>query len=412
MPNVYEPGDVNIKKFTISNPKLNAELSVADQLMGFDVFEDITKPTMYAEIYIQDGLNLLEKFPIIGEETVQLVFQTPGFPSPARYTFRVFEVANVQKESTGKVQTYTLRCVSAEHFQNASTIRRSIEGTMSDAVESVVRKELKSSKPMIVDPAKGVQTLAVPTLNPLQTIDMCRQRAVSQKYKSSLYVFFENQAGFNFKTVEGLIEDGVKQIGSRVFNADMNTVKDEFTDRLSYRTLLQYNSNKQTDTIGMLQSGILSSKVKTFDLATKQMVEVVTDMPDLINSLVKTDKNSASPVTADFIKEFKGNETFMMPKSSLAQENFISNTVATRNAMSVLMDQNATRVLINGDSGIKAGDVITLSLPEVTGLTGKSKKSTMASGNYIVTRLRHIINTGAKDKHRVSIDCVKVGVTL
>jgi hypothetical protein len=323
----------------------------------------------------------------------------------------VYEVSNLQKKDNDKMQTYTLRCVSEEHLYNAASIKRSIEGTMSDVVVNILRKEMQSKKPIIVDPAKGLQTVTIPTLNPLAAVDMCRQRAVSKDFASSLYVFFENQAGFNFKTIEGLIQDGKKNIGSRVFNSDQNTITDEYADRLSYRSLINYTNIKKADTTKILQSGALNTVVKTFDLASKKLVSQEFNMQGMMAQLVKADNNTMPPVSLEFMKKFGGKDTVLVPQSSLNQQTFIDTMLATRNLLAVLIDQNVTRIHIHGDSGIKVGDVIELSLPEVTGLTGRKEKTKFSSGNYMVTRLRHIVDLGTKSKHQVTCDVTKIGMT-
>ena len=47
MSKIVEPGDVLIKRLTLSNKTIKAEVNPIDQLLGVDIWEDISKPTMY-----------------------------------------------------------------------------------------------------------------------------------------------------------------------------------------------------------------------------------------------------------------------------------------------------------------------------------------------------------------------------
>jgi hypothetical protein len=390
---VYESGDVKVVDLTLYSPSSKAKATIIDQVQGFDLFEDISKPTMFAQFYMVDAIGILEHFPILGEELLDVEIVTPGMPSTAKYRFRVFAVSNVTRDDNGKSTFYTLKCVSEEHFNNAVNVQRTYSGVISEFVPDILKGYLKTRKPLYIEPTKGIQTVAIPMLSPLETIDMFRLRAVSSKYASSSFVFFENQQGFVFRTVESLIEEGASNIGSRIFNTDQNRMRDEYTDRVSYRSLLAYEHIRQRDVNQLLDQGAFSSVVRTFDLFKKQLTTVETQTPDIFSKFVTTDKQGVIPNTQQFIKEFGlKTQPFLVPKSSLVPDNFIKDVVAARNAFSVLLNSDITRVMINGDTGVKVGDVITLNLPESTGMTGRPQQDQQTTGNYLVIRLRHIVN--------------------
>jgi len=243
-----EPGDIRIKSLSISNKTRKAEINPLDQLIGVDIYEDMSKPTLFAVFIFTDSINMLEQFPIIGEETISIEIQTPGILASTTYTFRSFEVTGVQRDGNGKSVSYTIRCVSEEHLSNGSnTVKQSMTDTISNMVPNIISKYLSPKKPIIIDETKGIQTIAFPSLSPLQAIDMIRKRAVSKQYASSSYVFFENQSGFNFKTIEGLIKDGRASIGSRVFNAQQNVMASKDTQATSFRTILDYRLVAKSD---------------------------------------------------------------------------------------------------------------------------------------------------------------------
>lgn len=410
---ISEPGDVKITRLEIKNKNLSATVSPFDQLLGIDIYEDMSKPTLYATLIMSDNIDMINKFPLIGEEEVSIEFQTPGMTKPTRYDFICFEIANIRKEPNGKGVTYMMRCVSKEHlFNGSSAVTKSITDTISNMVPALFGEYLHTEKSMIIDPTRGIQTIAFPRLSPLQCIDMVRQRAVSKEFPSSSYVFFENQAGFNFKTIEGLIKDGKPTIGSREFNAQENTMASKETQAASYRTILHYENIVRADSNLKAQEGVYKAVTKTFDLATKEFGSSSFNMKNLFAGLQTPGKSKQIPNSDNFISEYASGQPkqFFTPKDSSRPDNFIDTAMAARNAYTILLNSDVTRVSIHGDSGLKAGDLIRLNLPEASGITGKKKRDEFSSGNYLIIRLRHSITPSTKTKHQIVFDCVKMGI--
>ena len=384
-----------------------------DQLLGVDVYEDMTKPTLYATLVMSDNIDMLNKFPLIGEEEVSIEFETPGMAKSARYDFICFEIANIRKDVSGKGVTYMMRCVSKEHLYNGSSaVTKSITDTISNMVPALFDNYLHTKKSMIVDPTRGIQTIAFPKISPLECIDMIRQRAVSKEFPTSSYVFFENQAGFNFKTIEGLIKDGKPTIGSREFNAQENTMASKESQAASYRTILHYENIVRADSNLKAQEGVYKAVTKTFDMATKEFGSASFDMKNLFAGVQTPGKSKQIPNSDSFISEFGSGQPkqFFTPKDSSRPDNFIDTSIAARNAYTILLNSDVTRVMIHGDSGLKAGDLVRLNLPEASGLTGKKKRDQFSTGNYLIIRLRHSITPSTKTKHQIVFDCVKMGI--
>jgi len=414
MAKIVEPGDVKIKRFEISNKNFGAVLSPLDQLLGADIWEDMSKPTMYAEFTFQDNLNLLKNFPIIGEEDISIEIQTPGISSSSLFTFRTFEVANVVKDSNGKGLTYTVRCVSDEHLRaGSSLIKESQTNTVDKMVPVILSKYLDTKKSLAVDEAKGIQTIAFPKQNPLVAIDMLRQRAVSKEFASSSYVFFENQAGFNFKTIEGLIKDGKPTIGSRVFNTQQNSQGSKAAQANSFRTIKKFENIAKGDGNKKASMGIYKAVTKVFDINTKDLGSANFSLKEVFNKLEKPGAGKVQiPNTDQFIKDYGEGvpRQFFSLKDTLRPDNFMDTAIAVRNSFSVLLNSDITRILIHGDSGLKVGDLITLDFSDPTGTTDKKTNDTMLSANYLIIRLRHMITPSTKNKHEISCDCVKMGI--
>jgi len=389
-------------------------MSPLDQLLGADIWEDMSKPTMYAEFTFQDNLNLLQNFPIIGEEDITIEIQTPGISKSTIFKFRTFEVTNVQRDYNAKGLTYVIRCFSDEHLRaGSSLVKESQTNIISNMIPYILTKYVDSSKSFISDETKGIQTIAFPKINPFKAIDMIRQRAVSKVYAASSYVFFENQNGFNFKTIEGLIKEGKQNIGSRQFNYQQNPMGSAIAQANSFRTMKRFENISRGDGNKKASLGIYKAITKTFDINTKSFESRDFSLKSVYSNLQKpAEGKNQIPNTDDFIKQYGEGvpRQFFSIKDTTRPDNFIDTSIAIRNSYTQLLNTDVTRILIHGDSGLKVGDLVNLTFPDPTGTSDRKQPDSMNSGNYLIIRLRHMITQSTRSKHEISFDCVKMGI--
>lgn len=410
---LYEAGDVTILELSLRNKNTQAEINPSDQIIFVDVYEDFNSPTLYAEITFDDKIGLIRDFPIIGEEEFEITFQTPGLTYPTTYKFNTFAVSDVQQSMNGKGYTYILKCVSKEQLvQSNINILQSYNETIDSIVTNIFNRYLQTDKILDIDPCKGTETIVFPKLTPFMAIDMVRKRAVNPRYLSSSYVFFENQEGFKFKSIEQMMEDGKEKIGSKKFYYYSTTQLGKESEALSFRSIIEYENIGRTDLTDVIQEGGIKNRVKVFDLFTKSEKDTEFDLTKKFSSLVSMDKSNSLNVTDSAIQQFAKNPTFnfFIPKDSNRNENFLENMMGAKQAFLKLFNSNFVRVYIPGDSSIKAGDVIELNLPQASGTTEIKSDDDLVGGNYIVSRLRHNLTTSGKTKHYISMDCNKVGL--
>lgn len=409
----YEIGDVVISDLSIRNKNTGAFINPADQIIQLNVYEDFNSPTLYAEAEIYDTIGMLHSFPLIGEEDLDISFQTPGSSYPTTYNLKIFSIENVQQLQNGRGYTYTIRCVSEEQLlQSNINITQSYNDTLDSVVQSIFSRYMPTNKRVDIDPCKGTETVVFPKVTPLTAIDILRKRAVHPSYVSSSFVFFENQDGFNFKCVEQLIEDGKAKIGTKSFYYYQDGQRDTGSEALMFRNIIDYENISRTDVTELIQDGGVKNRVRYFDIFTKSVKDITFDMTEKLSSIVSTDKSSSMNISDSMMQKYASNPTFnfYIPKDTDRKENFIEGMMGARQSFSKLFNSNILRLYIVGDSTIKAGDVINVNFAKAEGLTGGVSTDDPNNGNYIITRIRHILTTSGKLKHYISLDCNKVGL--
>lgn len=414
MTTYYEPGDVNITQLEIKSKSSGGVITPLDQLKSFAVYEDMTQPTMYAEFEFHDAINLLNDLPIVGEEQITLEIKTPG-TQPTKYTFDVVDVQGQTVDDNNRMRKYILRAVSSEHLLNSFTnIKHSYRGTIDGMVNNILTEYLKTTKPFSFDACKGSQRILIPYQPPFVAIDMLRKRAVHPRYQTSAYVFFENQDGFNFKSIEQLIEDGKGDIGSRIFNFSNDVQSDKTSEARSFRTILEYQHLTQMDTNQAINSGSLNTLVRSFDFIKKSVSNLEVKFEEKSATFMKSDSKSTDQLSATTVQKYgqKPAVTYFMPKDSSAEDTFIADTVGQRIMYTSFLNQQAVRIMVHGDTTLKVGLSIELNLPEPRGMTNRAVPQKFTRGRYLIKALRHSIKTGSKTKHSIVIDCVKMGYVV
>ena len=421
----FEPGDVEVTKLHLINGSGTANVNITPQLISVDIYEDMGRATMYCEIMIQDGIDMIQNLPIIGEETFEISFKTPGqvdnnYPT-IDLKFRIFSITNVIDTDQAKLKVYTLRGVSVEHINNSTVIlEKSYKKPINEIVMDIMGTDLLSKKKVEVEETKGLQTLVIPSYNPLKAIDFLRKRAVSKKYVSSSFVFFETRDGFFFRTIEGLYEEAFSSKKPILKYRQITTLQTDHDVPVAVQlyNIMNYKKLTTGNTVREMKDGGFDSVVTTYDFITKSMEVKKFDLESVVGKFSETTK-AIIQKTPRFMNDLKalndvrGNEkkarNYFVPKDSSKGENFIDEAIPVRNAFATFFNQDFLLIYVYGNTVVSVGDVIDVELP-TTFSTEETKEQKSLSGYYMVTKIRHIITPGVKMKHNIALELAKIGV--
>ena len=261
------PGDYSIAELVLTSPtrtkKLGAgsQVDLADNWMEINFYEDIYSPIVKGDITIIDAVGLIESFPILGEETLNVVMSSAGakptptnvnlhgadidpseFPAINIGKFRVYKVDSPQKV-TDNTQTIKMYFVSDTHITNmmirvqkayptaelksqaalqaatdkAYTVAAIVQDVYYDCFVSKTSNKRPvhhepTKKTLLVEPTKGEVQCTIPNWTPFKTMTFLAGRALSANSKSngSNFVFYETLKGFRFVSIETLMVGGFR----------------------------------------------------------------------------------------------------------------------------------------------------------------------------------------------------------
>jgi len=398
----FEPGDVIIESLQLVDLKGGkAPLTITEQCETIDIFESIKSPLITGVIDITDGLNIREDYPILAEKC-KIILQFKNHPDLPSRTFDLLitEVNNISPDPNAKVSKYQLVLCSKEILDNSKqlftgTLR---EKKIDDYVKYILTNIIGTSKKITLDPAgtKGIQDVDLIQMKPFQSIDFLRRTAVSTKYKSSAYSFFENNMGFVFAPIEYLFERKEGRIKDAEFFYDTDVQTS--VKNVNFRNILAYNHITQQSTAKMVQQGALKNTTTSLDLRTRTYQSVTFDLAKEYSNFKfpgKTSKINSSNFESEYGKH--PSVTNFLINTSKNPDNYLVDKIGYNKAFVELLTQNILRIMTWGDSVLSAGYRIQCQVPSIDGKTKskgnrKNETSTKVSGEYLVSSIRHMFN--------------------
>lgn len=405
----YRNGDVKIISLELISEDQQRKHRIEDQVKFIDIYESIMSPSIFAEFHVQDSIGLMEDFPILGEEYISIKFQTSN-KQPITYLFRVNKVEQITSNSTNKTKSYVLRCVSPEILRNSVTLlNASYKDNLSKIIQQIIENDLGTFKKLSFEETKGIEQIIIPNMNPFVAIDYLRQKSISKKYLSSSYAFFENSKGYNFITVEKLLEDISKNVeySDRIFFYDSSGNMD--LDNVNYRNILAMQQVSFVDSVSKLQNGGLKNEIHSFDMLTGNFKKIEYNNNETQDRFKFGDKNPVSMNTSGFDRKHGKTSSVsnMIPFSSENPANLLPEKTSVLSAFTQKIIQNIIQIYVYGDSEMTVGQGLTLELPKIEGVTRDKQKDEIQSGNYLISKLRHMILNSDRPQHSMSMELIR-----
>jgi len=394
---LYGPGA------TPPSPMENPQ-NIFNQVIGIDIFESIFSPTITADIHIFDAIELLNLFPIRGEETVSFSIQTPGL-GKRKYEFMVESVVGSEKTSTNDGRYYTLRCCTRDQLNNAhKQFSKKYEDDTNAVVGDVVNTQWGVSKSLSIGGTKGTFDHLLMNVRPLQAIDLLLERAVSDKYYSSYFVFFENKDGYHFKTIEELFESG--PIAKYKYDGAVKTDR----KKVNLFNILNFQPSAVGNNMEKIKNGTIKSITRTLDIFTGTYEETEYDELFEYSNFVHADGNFEDFNTPYFLSQFGSfAKQFYSVKDTSRPPDFHDETIGRKRGFFYKFMEHYMDLRVYGNTDLSVGYMIDLDLPYMSGTTVPRDKGPKYKKNYLITKLKHEIKMDPDEGHAhfVRLTCNK-----
>ena len=398
-------------------------VSLKAMMLELSYFEDIFNYSTSGHILIRDSISLIDALKLCGNEYIKLVFKKNDSKNDKSEFFRYFRVYRVSERKLENInsEVYTIHFCSEELFLSEQVrVSKSYKNKqISEIIRDILQNYMKIPEKRInIDPSDGLYDIIAPNKKAFETVSWLINLAQPLGKEGADYVFFENQDGFNFLSLQKLYN---KQIySSYTFNPNNagNLLGSSELAR-SFNNIKSYKYLDTFDSLHAVTSGMLANKVRIVNPLTYEYKEVVFDynkyfdsknslnnysiMGSIPNRLGKTPQQNYDGVYKTLVSNFrvKQAEYYKEVPSSVANDIMADVFVPFRTAQIKLATYSRVRLLVTGDPQLSIGKIIDVNLPSNIGKDNsikndKSGSSPFNSGKYLIIGVRHVIDINLK----------------
>ena len=421
-------------------------LDITANVVELDIYEDIESPVLTGRIAFGDPVNYMNTLPIIGQEYIKIKCRTPSLESSNEIIEHLFFAHSIDgvEEVNSSWTVVVMSLVSVEGIINQrKRVDRSLKGTYSDIVKTIVRSDLESTKDIYIEPSAAVKHIIAPDCAPFEILARARTQAVSAEYGSPTYQFYETTEGFHFRSLESLYVQGpsgfytaTSQGGSEKRKAGMpNVISD-------YQKIREWQISQGRDSLSSAVNGIWSSEVIEHDIFNKKWTKSTYNYHDAyedeyhMNELSQDDNPSApifssGPVdndenrVSDYVKK-----SYLLPVSlkdrNLGTDSHYTNSLGhypfqgynpskwltRRTSVEQLLDQGILLTMeVDGYTAIHAGEVVNVELPfsAYNKSADKEVSDKWIRGAFVIRNLKHMF-IKSSGKHTMILTAFKDSV--
>ena len=407
-------------------------------VVSFQYFEDLFSPTITAKMVVistsgvvsDDKTNKIESLynglPIRGGERVAVrikgnsnVNKGLQFDTPDTYLY-VSKISNVIRD--GQKEIFVLHLVSREAITNEVThVNRKFEAysLIDDHVKNILKNDLK------VKPVRYAGNIDRPSnkygflgnlKTPFQILVWLASKATPQSQSSggfTGYFFYQTQSGFNFRSVDSLIRDGLDGRTARTnFKATREYTHKQFTDYINESgdfNILTYSVRRNNDLLRKLIIGQYSnftasfnplngrfSKIEegTFNLKDilnqpkGKKISTLGDVPE-VPTLLSDDGMGLGELPSRIMSVVKDVGT--LSKEASKEDNpGVSQTQKEALVRYNLLFQQVVRIVVPLNTNLQVGELVKLNF---LGAPEGSTYDRQQSGHYLIKELCHAFDT-------------------
>ena len=400
-------GPSNYEIFNIKKPSTGQETGIEGRIINFNYYESIYSPMITGRLLIEDTGGTVENekgllatikdgMKITGFEEVAFhVFNESGNLNFRNYPLIVTGSPSVDESNR---QTVLLNLASKTEIESSKKplSRNYPEAPISDTILKILKDELKISKDKLdIETTKNQDKIKGKNQPPLDVVTKMCRKSIPAKHEDPGCFFFETQDGFNFKSIDGLIDEGIKSFSNEDYSKEhtfyyfASLAANLDNDNNNYKVLRTPLVRKDEDQLRALRTGMYNIRCITRNRLTGEYKEEIKNLLSSTNLGEKQEK----PVTNEvYCKSY----TFELspgqddPGVSDVILNNPADYVPQANMRYSLLHSQMVDILIPCNLNLKAGEVIKLYLENITqGNKNDQMYNNLRSGYYMICHLCH-----------------------
>ena len=401
----------SIDKFLLISNK-DGDINLNTAISELKYFESIMEVTVRMSIIYNDsggsvkGKSVLEGLPLVGTEKAQIKLKDLN-DNKLNLNLYVTSVDPILEDA--KKTVVSLQLASKEYIRNQLVrVNKRFDGKLSDHITEILTNQsfIGTDKTLDIEETQNNYNFFGNNKKAFYTCTWLAKKGVpntSSPGKTAGYFFYETSKGFNFKSIDKLIEQKVKR--KLIYNETPDSKGANIPQGYDGK-ILELQSDNTINVQSKLESGTYSTRVVLFDpfncqyqvieknvnqtesdlkLAGKELPKLNEEYNEAVGRFTRTtymlkDKGSLPSGSTE-------NQINKSKEPNFDPENILNQSIMRYNQLFTIQKT----VTIPGDFSLNAGDTIFIDIPEAGRDKKNQKPNHETGGLYIISDLCHYI---------------------
>jgi hypothetical protein len=419
MAGILNTRDFNLSQLALYTPTGVIDLRYIMNEISFN--EDLFGNAISGYVMVTEGQSYAELLSLTGNEFIFLEFsKSTDNTVKISKTFRAYKIGERKLSGNMTTESYCIffcseeLLLSEQYKVSKAYVNQTIDSIITDICTMKPGLNISSSKldPKNIDSTTGIYSFVVPNLKPFDAINwLCTYARPQPNVGTGAdMVFFENRNGFNFKSLQNLMDGPDSTVYNtyrydpkNLFNRNDLNLNEEVYNVTTYEFLDSY------DALHGVNSGMFANQLLSVDILTRNRTTTNFDYLSYWNNNntgglnTNTITNAYQNRNGDKINETSqavlklvfsnfndaNNPVVQSNPGSVAPNIFAETFIPNRTAQLALTNYTRVKITVPGDPLVTVGAVVEFQLgsrnPNV------NEPDLYYSGNYLVTAVRHLI---------------------
>tara|TARA_R110002074_G_scaffold398635_1_gene590749 strand:- start:63 stop:1343 length:1281 start_codon:yes stop_codon:yes gene_type:complete len=392
MSDKYKTNSVDLETLKISGSF--GSYDALDSFVEFEIEESMDADSMICNMTFLDAADISNKIDFDGTESIEFKFASPG-DREVDLEFTIFKHSVQMDPNGGNAKAVTVYGVTPEHYTQAMIdVNQSFNGPLNKFADKVFSK-LRTKRKMETHDTTGSVKTIVPGFTPFEAMSFLANRSYDSSFKSCAFKFYETIDGYHFKNIEKVISEGKPKAITYQYNPNANVKVDD--KRIQF-TISKINIEANNDVMAKIKSGMYASEAKEIDLINQTIIKKEFYGKQDFDEFEHLDDDAMSLDSKLLLSKIDNeiNTSFWLMKNidKQEEETHFTQIIPSRLFYLSSLEQVKTRIGIPGNSDISPGQIINLDMAELTAKTEFREQEGKITGNYLVTKVTHLIKRG------------------
>ena len=408
-------GACNYTFCEVFKPKTGVKVRTEGKITGFDYYESVYSPMITADftqfdtggsVQNKKGIvgTLKDALPIEGFEEFRFIITTAQGELNFKNTPMVITGSPGNIDEPQRQSSFIPMVSKYSIDSSKNPIGNVYQGTLGEIV-GVILKQLGVPESLVdIEPTSNSDKIHGNFEAPLDVIlKLCKKSIPADGTQDPGYFFYETKSGFKFKSIHGLIKNGIEKFDDENYaekhtynyNGSLNAKLEQVKGN-DFKILKPPLVQRDQDQITALKNGVYNVRICTLNTLTHKYTE------NIVNLLSSTNLGSKqeSPVKSD---EFNKTYTYLLDpgedgdnESGVSTEllNSPANYEPKANMRYSLLHSQLMSIQVPCNILLEAGDVIKVNLENITEDNKVDQiYNEHRSGFYLILQLCHHFDT-------------------